>query len=191
MTPRNMHICDRLRTARDELGLTQAEMAARMGISLRAYQTYEANERQPRANDVAALADAGIDLNWLLTGLGRMWTGPRPQPGGVRGGRLGGPLGGPLGGMSEPEPPPPPVPVSTDHRLIGRLTEGIARVFREEGQTAALHQIAERAAIYHDRIVAMATDPDDRLLAAGEILAELRLELRQAAENPAESKRLA
>lgn len=47
-------------------------MASRMGVSLRAYQNYEAQEREPKAKDVARLARIGIDLNWLLTGEGEM-----------------------------------------------------------------------------------------------------------------------
>ncbi len=68
MTARNVQIYERLKEARAHLGLTQAGMAAQMSVSLRAYQTYEANESQPKAADVAGLAAAGIDLNWLLTG---------------------------------------------------------------------------------------------------------------------------
>ena len=72
MTAGNAHLCDRLRVIREMLGLTQAVMATQMGISLRAYQTYEAGQRQPKASDVAGLVGVGIDLNWLLTGVGQM-----------------------------------------------------------------------------------------------------------------------
>ena len=75
MTAGNMQIYERLKAARSYLGLTQAGMATQMNVSLRAYQTYEANESQPKAADVAGLASAGIDLNWLLTGAnpGDLW----------------------------------------------------------------------------------------------------------------------
>lgn len=55
-------------------------MAALMGISLRALQTYEAGDREPKAKDVARLAEAGIDLNWLLTGEGEMRRGGLAEP---------------------------------------------------------------------------------------------------------------
>ena len=174
---RNMHLCDRLRTVRETMRWTQVEMAERMGVSLRAYQTYEGNERQPRATDVAPLAELGINLNWLLTGLGPM--------------RNEQVLANGFGEADTALSLAAPIQRVTDHRLIGRLTEGIARVYREEGQAAALHVSAEQAARYHDRILQAVDDPDDRLLAAGEILAELRLELRRAAMEPNETKRLA
>jgi transcriptional regulator with XRE-family HTH domain len=72
MTAEATGIAARLRAVREGLQLTQADMAAQMRISLRAYQTYEGGSRQPRAKDVAELAQAGIDLNWLLTGHGEM-----------------------------------------------------------------------------------------------------------------------
>lgn len=82
-------------------------------------------------------------------------------------------------------------PSTTDHRLLGRLVDGIAKVFKEAGQAAALHQMTERAALYHDRIVAQVADPDDRLVEAGAVLAELRAELKAAAQDPTTNKRSA
>lgn len=76
MMSRKMGIGDRLREVRTNLGLTQPEVAARMGVSNRAYQTYEAGERQPKAADLAGLHGEGIDLNWLLTGEGGMYRNP-------------------------------------------------------------------------------------------------------------------
>lgn len=174
---RNMHLCDRLRTVRESMRWTQSEMAERMGVSLRAYQTYEAAERQPRATDVAPLGEFGVNLNWLLIGLGSMRAETSLAPG--------------FSETSEMLPLPVNTAAATDHRLIGRLTEGIARVYKEEGHMAALHLIAEQAARYHDRILLEVDDPDDRLLYAGEILAELRHELRRAALRPNETKRSA
>lgn len=72
MTARNEPIAARLREVRAALEITQAQMAARMRVKLRAYQTYEAGERQPRASDLAPLTEVGIDLNWLLAGTGQM-----------------------------------------------------------------------------------------------------------------------
>lgn len=43
-----------------------------MGVSLRAYQNYETHQREPRAIDLAPLAGFGIDLTWLLAGVGEM-----------------------------------------------------------------------------------------------------------------------
>lgn len=72
MTAGNMQIHERLKLLRRKMRLNQADMATRMGVSLRAYQTYENNESKPKAEDIARLAGDGIDLNWLLTGEGEM-----------------------------------------------------------------------------------------------------------------------
>lgn len=64
-------------------------------------------------------------------------------------------------------------------------------VYKEMGFSIALHQAAERAAAEHDRIVTAIADPDDRLIQIGEVIAELRNELRLKAANPTHSKRQA
>lgn len=72
MTARNTYVWERLKAVRSLWGITQPEMASRMGVSLRAYQNYETNEREPKVGDVAGLVTEGVDLNWLLTGDGQM-----------------------------------------------------------------------------------------------------------------------
>lgn len=46
-----------LRTVRDELGLTQAELAKLSGLSLSAVTAYEHGSRIPRADNLRAIAD--------------------------------------------------------------------------------------------------------------------------------------
>lgn len=139
-------------------------MSRRFGLGDTTWQRLELEDRVPKGEVLAELIAMGFSVDWLITG---------------------------VGAMRQEALPPQPHATATDHRLIGRLTEGMSRIFKEEGQAAALHQIAERAAQYHDRIVATVNDAEDRLLAAGELLGELRQELRRAAEKPNESKRLA
>jgi len=59
----------RMAIARNELGLSQARLAAALGMSLRAYQGYELGKR---SIPVEALVDMhrrfGVDLNWILLG---------------------------------------------------------------------------------------------------------------------------
>lgn len=89
-------------------------------------------------------------------------------------------------------PPTAAVPAAaapSDARLTGRLIERILLVYKEMGVAIAVHQAGERAAQEHDRIVAAVADPDDRLIAVGEVAERLRQELRAKAANPASSKR--
>lgn len=59
----------RLRQERDARGLTQDAMALKVGVSKRSYCAYEAGETAPSAKLLAALAEMGIDVSYLLTGV--------------------------------------------------------------------------------------------------------------------------
>ncbi len=48
----------KVKTKREELGLTQEQVAEKANISLRAYKMYEAGERIPRADIAILLAKA-------------------------------------------------------------------------------------------------------------------------------------
>lgn len=58
----------RLAATRTRLQLTQDEMADRLGVSKRSYCAYEAGDTSPNAKILAALAECGIDMAYLLTG---------------------------------------------------------------------------------------------------------------------------
>lgn len=47
-----------LKKRREERGLTQVEIAKKAGISWRAYQTYEAGDRIPKADTAKLIAKA-------------------------------------------------------------------------------------------------------------------------------------
>lgn len=65
-----MHsISDRLIEGRKALGLSQQALADRVGIALRSQQNYEKGDRSPDANYLAAVAAAGVDVLYLLTGV--------------------------------------------------------------------------------------------------------------------------
>lgn len=61
-------ISDRLAEARKALGLSQQALAERTGISARSQRNYESGERSPDADYLAALAAAGADVLYILTG---------------------------------------------------------------------------------------------------------------------------
>lgn len=63
-------IGDRLTGRRNELGLSQAAMAEALGVSARAYHSYEKGKRGvPVEAAVALVEQFGGDLNWLLRGI--------------------------------------------------------------------------------------------------------------------------
>lgn len=59
---------DRLKEARETLGLSQQALAERLNVSLRSQQNYEAGIRQPDAAYLAAFAAQGADVLYILTG---------------------------------------------------------------------------------------------------------------------------
>ena len=52
-----MKFSENLRQLREKQGLTQKELAEELGISLRAYQYYERNEREPQLSTLIRIAD--------------------------------------------------------------------------------------------------------------------------------------
>lgn len=63
-----MNISARLREERERLGLSQPSIAAIGGVQKRAQINYESGERVPDANYLSAIAAAGADIRYVLTG---------------------------------------------------------------------------------------------------------------------------
>jgi transcriptional regulator with XRE-family HTH domain len=59
---------NRLREERQRLGLNQTEFAEIAGVQKRAQVNYEAGERAPDTNYMTAIAAAGADVLYILTG---------------------------------------------------------------------------------------------------------------------------
>ena len=59
---------ERLRDERKRLGLNQTELAALAGVQKQAQVHYEAGDRSPNAAYLQALAAAGADVLYILTG---------------------------------------------------------------------------------------------------------------------------
>lgn len=63
-----MGIGDRLKEERTRLGLNQTEFASMAGVQKNAQSNYEKGDRNPDAAYLAAIATAGVDVLYIITG---------------------------------------------------------------------------------------------------------------------------
>lgn len=63
-----MGIAERIREERARLGLSQAEFAEIAGAHRKSQGNYESGERSPDAQYLAAIAEAGADVCYIVTG---------------------------------------------------------------------------------------------------------------------------
>lgn len=62
---------DRLALARDRQGLTQAQLARRLGLRVQTIRNWECDRSEPRANKLQMLAGfLNVSMVWLMTGEG-------------------------------------------------------------------------------------------------------------------------
>ena len=62
---------DRLAGAREQTGMTQAELARRLGVRKKTMEDWENDHSEPRANRLAMMAGLlNVSISWLLTGQG-------------------------------------------------------------------------------------------------------------------------
>ncbi|ROT96342.1 helix-turn-helix domain-containing protein [Histidinibacterium lentulum] len=62
---------DRLAAAREAAGMTQKELAKRVGVKVTTLARWEDDQAEPRANRLQMLSGMlGVSLRWLLTGTG-------------------------------------------------------------------------------------------------------------------------
>ncbi len=68
---------DRLAAGREAAGLTQKELAQRVGIKVSTLRAWEEDLSEPRANRLSMLAGLlGVSISWLLTGDGEGVSAP-------------------------------------------------------------------------------------------------------------------
>lgn len=68
---------DRVTGAREAAGLTQSELAKRIGVKVKTVRGWENDQSEPRANKLQMLAGLlGVSIMWLLTGRGDGLDGP-------------------------------------------------------------------------------------------------------------------
>lgn len=62
---------DRLVLAREAMGMTQAELARRLGIKVQTLRTWEEDRAEPRANRLQMLAGMlNVSMVWIMSGRG-------------------------------------------------------------------------------------------------------------------------
>ena len=69
------HVGQRLRMAREHLGLTQKYVADSAGLTVRGYLNYEQGLRSAPAHLLNIYSMLNVNTNWLLTGEGEMTRG--------------------------------------------------------------------------------------------------------------------
>lgn len=62
------NVANRLKAAREGLGLSQQALAEHCGVTARSQRNYEAGERLPDALYLARLIEAGADVTYILSG---------------------------------------------------------------------------------------------------------------------------
>ena len=68
---------DRLADARQAVGMTQEDLARRLGVRLKTLDNWEHDLAEPRANRLSMMAGLlNVSLRWLLTGEGEGLTPP-------------------------------------------------------------------------------------------------------------------
>lgn len=71
---------DRITGAREAAGLSQTELARRLGVKLTTIRAWEDDQAEPRANKLQMLAGLlGVSIMWLLTGRGDGLDSPEPH----------------------------------------------------------------------------------------------------------------
>jgi transcriptional regulator with XRE-family HTH domain len=79
---------DRMAGAREALGITQTELAKRLGVKLATVRSWEDDLAEPRANKLQTLAGVlNVSMMWLLNGHGDGLEGPTEEaviPGDLR-----------------------------------------------------------------------------------------------------------
>ncbi len=170
MNPKQDSLADRIRICAHLVG-SGDELARKAGLARRTLENY-LNGREPQASRLLAIAKAaGVSLDWLVGGDGEM---SPPQP---------------AQSSSEMVASQPAQPL--DEELMGRITDAISRLYKDERVSLAPIDLGRLAARKYGEVVAATDDPAERLAMLKLITVQLRTELHAAAAEPGTGKRSA
>jgi transcriptional regulator with XRE-family HTH domain len=148
-------LAHRLVTVREKLGLTQREMADRLGLALGTYGRSEAGRRALDDGEIAEIGSMGIDLNWLILAQGDMSGAADPQA----------------------KIPDRSSPAAADPALLAQLIDGIADIYRTQNRQLPPDRHGLLVAELYDRLAPIA-DPAERRGALRYALSRLAEERR-------------
>lgn len=95
---------DRLAAAREAAGLSQNQLATRLGVRLKTLSGWENDSAEPRANRLQMLAGMlGVSIMWLLTGRGDGVEAPETAEGATRAPQQGVMAGAETGRVAAPQ----------------------------------------------------------------------------------------
>ena len=135
-------VSDRLVMVRERLGLTQREMANRLGLALGTYGRSEAGTRAIDDGEIAVIGSMGIDLNWLILERGDI-DASAPVPFGAA--------------KSET-----PSRSATDPVLLAQLMAGTADIHRRFNRKLDVDRHAVFVAKLYDRLIGIADEAERR-----------------------------
>lgn len=143
----------RLRLVESEFR-NREEAAKTAGVAKSTFQRWVEGKADPSFRGLARLAAAtGVSLNWLATG-----EGPMRFDQAAAGTSMAAPV--------------------IDTKLMGRIAEGVVSVYKAENAGLPPQFLGQRVGQIYAALVIAHADPEDRLIALGQALEQLRQELR-------------
>ena len=161
-TEDNGGLVERLRQVAKKAGGLDA-LASETGIARRTLGNYLSGRNEPRMSFLAAISGRyGVSLDWLITGVERA-----------------------------AELPPSEEHLAIDEELLGRVTDAIARLYKDERISLAPIDLGRLAGRRYAEIVAATADPAERLAMIKLMVVQLRADLHATAAAPGTGKRSA
>lgn len=141
----------RMKEARTFLRLTQAEFAAKTGVSQRSVQGFEQGRGVPSGETLLKIAELGVNPGWLLMETGSMLL---------------------QGGAVEEA-----AHYELDRELMGRVVDAIARLYRDLSISISPVDLGRLGAEKYEEIVAASGDQAERMAMVKLMAVQLRKEL--------------
>ncbi|MBX3545551.1 helix-turn-helix transcriptional regulator [Chelatococcus sp.] len=160
-------VSNRLREIRAALGLSQLEMAGKIGISLGGLRKIEQGTHVPSGETLLKYVELGFDADWILTGVRTMHRLTVEPSAAYR------------------------APPLVDDVVFQAVTDAVLRVHKELGVKLPMKATIQEAVDRYNLICQQADDRDERLALMGWLEIRLRKDLSAAKSEPGTGKRSA